>query len=200
MRKALTLLLAVFVFSGCASLGRNQKRYDPSKDWAKKEIIKEAIREVHRESTRKAEQALLAKIKAKTKARVEMSSIEVVSADWNGILFHKLGDIKLRFAMKESNGVGVEFDKYYVRVICVYSGLFGTDEVTRTGTFFFRNPLKLEALELKDVFLNMNTWISRTANSMDRSLNIEEYRVYVTLTGKDNYGNTIVADSESAPI
>jgi len=35
---------------------------------------------------------------------------------------------------------------------------------------------------------------------MDRILKIEEYRVYVTLKGKDDYQNTIITDSESAPI
>lgn len=46
----------------------------------------------------------------------------------------------------------------------------------------------------------MNTRASATANSMDRILKIEKYRVYLMLKGKDDYGNTVIADSESAPI
>ncbi len=197
MKQALTTLL-ILALVGCATT--KPSKYDVTQDWAEKKSIQEAVREAHKESVRRAEEALIAKIKPQPRAKVEMSSIEVISADWNGIVFKKVGDIKLRFSVKESNGLGVEFDKYNVRVICTYSGLFGTSEASRTGTFFFKETLKISPLELKDVFLDTSTWVSKTANSMDRILKMEEYRVYVTLTGKDDYGNTITIDSESAPL
>lgn len=197
MKHSLALLLTIFLCFGCATTG---KKYDPTKEWVKKKEIQEAVKKAQEESARKAEETLVRKIQLKPKANVEMSSIEVVSADWHGILFQKVGDIKLRFTMRENSGIGVEFDTYYVRVICTYSGLLGTKRATRTGKFFFQDPMKLEPLEVKDVHLDMNTWVSRTANSMDRIAKVEEYRVYVTLKGKDNYENSITVDSESAPL
>lgn len=198
MRKALILLATVSLLVGCATT--KAPKYDPTKEWQKKKSVKEVVKEAHTEAVRKAEEAFIKKVQPKPKAKVEMSSVEVVSADWNGVLFKRVGDIKLRFSIREGNGLGVEFYKYHVRVICTYSGLFGSCEATRTGTFFFQEPLKVEPSELKEVFLNTSTWVSRTANSMDRVLKVEEYRVYVTLTGKDDYENTVVADSESAPL
>jgi len=189
-------LLTLTFLAGCAT----QDKYDFQKEWITKKEVKEAITKAQAETARKSEETLIKKISPKPRARVEMSSIEVISADWNGVLFKKVGDIKLRFSLKETNGISVSFDQYYARVICTYSGLLGTKEATRTGKFFFRNPLKLEPLELKDVSISLSTWVSKTANSMDRILKIEEYRVYVTLKGKDDYQNTIITDSESAPI
>lgn len=193
--KPLILLLIILLVLGCASTGK----YKPE-SWVKKPSILDAVDEAQKQSAKKAEEALLIKIQPKPKAKVEMSSVEVVSADWNGIIFKRVGDVKLRFSIREKNGIGVKFDKYHVRVICTYSGILGTSEASRTGTFFFKETLQVQPLELKEVFLDMNTWVSKTANSMDRALKLEEYRIYVTLTGEDDYGNTITIDSESAPL
>lgn len=204
MKKICILVLAILLLAaGCAKKQVvKEEKYQPIQPWATTPRILDAIDESQKQSAKKAEEALLQKIKPKPRAKVEMSSIEVITADWHdgSLLKRVIGDVKLRFTLREANGVGAEFDKYHVTVACTYTGLLKTSETSKTGTFFFQEPLKINALELKEVFLDLKSWVSKTANSMNKALKLERYSIHLTLTGKDDYENKITIDSESAPL
>jgi hypothetical protein len=213
--KAFLILAALLVMIGCGAKKqmikpepvvqvqpeKQAQRYEPVQAWPEKTAILEALSQAQKDNARRAEEAMLEKLKPKPKANVEISSLEILAENWNAGIIHKsLQELKLRFTLKESNGIGLELDKYYLTVTCTYKGLSRTSQASQTGTFFFKEPVKLKALEKKEVFIDTNTWASRTAQAMNKALKLEKYSIRITLTGQDDFQNQVTVESENTPI
>jgi Arc/MetJ-type ribon-helix-helix transcriptional regulator len=166
----------------------------------KRDSVKEAVREAVLEMQNQMEKNFIRKMEVKEKAKISISTVEVVSAKWDGLIFRSIGDMELRFTIRESNGLSVEFDRYDVRVVCKYSSLFGSKEASRIGNFYFENPILVEPSETKLVKFKTNGWVRKTINSMNETLSFEDIRLYLVLYGKDANRNEIRVRTVSAPI
>ena len=164
----------------------------------KRDGVKEAVREAVLEMQDQMEQNFIRKMEVKEKAKVSISTVEVVSARWDGLVFRSISDMELRFTIRESNGLSVEFDRYDIRVVCKYHSLFNSKEASRIGNFYFENPILVEPSDAKLVKFKTNGWVRKTINSMNEKLSFEEIRLYLVLYGKDANGNKVRVRTESA--
>jgi len=198
MKKICILVLAILLLAaGCAKKQLvKEEKYQPIQPWATTPRILDAIDESQKQSAKKAEEALLQKIKPKPRAKIEMSSVEILTGE--RCASNRVGGVQLRFTLRESNGVSVEFDKYLVTVSCAYTGFIKGPETSKTGTFLLKDPIKLSALETSEFIIYLSQWVSKTANSMSKPLRKEEYRLQLILSGKDEYGNQVTITSETS--
>ncbi len=65
------------------------------------EDIKEAIRKRVLEAQKQMEEKFNQKIQVKEKAKVKVSTIEILSAKWNGWIFSSIGDVEISFTPEE---------------------------------------------------------------------------------------------------
>ena len=122
----------------------------------KSEDIKEAIKQAALEMQWQMEENFKRKIQVKEKAKIEISTVEVVSTKWNGLIFKSIGDAELSFTLKELNDVRAEFDRYDIRVVCKYYTLFRNKESNKTGHFYFEQPINIKAGETKMISFKTN--------------------------------------------
>jgi len=202
----IALVLAVAV-TGCATTkpkpvipGPKPPVKEQEPYMLKSEEIKEAIREAVIEIQKQMEENFKRKIQVNEKAKVEVSTVEVVSAKWGGLIFRSIGDVELSFTISEKNGVSVEFERYDVRVVCKYSSFFRNKEANGIGHFYFDRPVIVEAGETKTVSFKTNGWVRKTINSMNEKLYFEEIKLHLVLYGEDANGNKISITTETAPI
>lgn len=201
MRKALLILTALAVVTGCASTKPVKNPYANMKPYMlKNDEIKKAIKEAVLETQKQMQENFKRKLEVKEKGKVEVSTVEVVSARWDGWVFRSIGDVELSFTVKELNGLSVEFGRYDIRVVCKYYSLFSNSEASKTGHFYFEPPVTVEPGETKVVSFKTNGWVRKTINAMNQTLSLEEVRLYLLLHGEDGNGNKIRVRTESAPI
>jgi hypothetical protein len=203
MRKAMLILALMLTFAtGCATTRPNPivSLKKPEAYMLKSEDIKEAIRQAVLEMQEQMEENFKRKIHVKEKAKVDVSTVEVISAKWEGLVFRSIGDAELSFTLKELNGLRVEFDRYDIRVVCKYYSLWKNKEASRAGHFYFEQPIIIQPRETKIVSFKTNGWVRKTINSMNEKLSFEEIRLYLKLHGMDANGNRIRIRTESAPI
>jgi hypothetical protein len=179
---------------------RIQKKTRTTPYMMKRDTVKEAVREAVLEMQDQMEKNFIQKMKAEEKAKVSISTVEVVSAKWDGLVFRSISDMELRFTIRESNGLSVEFDKYDIRVVCKYHSLFGSKEASRIGNFYFENPILVEPSDTTLVKFKTNGWVRKTINSMNQTLSFEDIRLYLILYGKDANGNKLRIRTESATL
>jgi len=194
MRKAMMLMAALFfIVAGCAAT--SPKPY-MMKDNGVKEAVKEAVLEMQKQM----EQNFIRRMIVKEKAKVDISTVEVISARWEGLVFRSIGDAELTFTISETNGLSVEFDRYDIRVACKYFSLFRSKEASKTGHFYSEEPINVEPGQTKLVSFKTNGWVRKTINSMNEKLSFEKIRLYLVLHGMDSNGNNVRARTESASI
>jgi len=204
MRKAMLILALMLAFvSGCATTKPKpvvSQLKNPEPYMLKNDDVKEAIRQAVLEMQRQMEESLKRKIQVKEKAKVDVSTVEVISARWEGLVFRSIGDVELSFTISEHNGLSVEFDRYDIQVICKYYSLWKNKEASRAGHFYFEQPIIIEPRETKIISFKTNGWVRKTINSMNQKLSFEEIRLYLKLYGEDANGNKVRIRTESAPI
>lgn len=194
MRKSMLILALILVFvSSCAA--RKPKPY-----MLKNDDFKDAIKIAVLEMQKQMEDNFKRKIQVKEKAKVDISTIEIESARWEGLVFRSIGDVELSFTISEHNGLSVEFDRYDIQVICKYYSLLKNREASKKGHFYFEQPIIIRCGETKLVKFKTNGWVRKTINSMNERLSFEDIRLYLVLHGQDANGNEIRIRTESAPI
>jgi len=194
MRKAMILVAALFfIVAGCAASS-------PKPYMMKDNGVKEAIREAVLEMQRQMEQNFIRKMTVREKAKVDISTVEVISARWEGLVFRSIGDAELNFTISETSGLSVEFDRYDIRVACKYYSLFRNKEASKTGHFYFEEPITVEPGQTKLVSFKTNGWVRKTINNMNEKLSFEKIMLYLVLHGMDANGNKVRVKTESALI
>ena len=160
--------------------------------------VKEAIREAVLEMQRQMEQNFIRRMTVREKAKVDISTVEVISARWEGLVFRSIGDAELNFTISETSGLSVEFDRYDIRVACKYYSLFRNKEASKTGHFYFEEPITVEPGQTKLVSFKTNGWVRKTINNMNEKLSFEKIMLYLVLHGMDANGNKVRVKTESA--
>lgn len=197
------LALAIILTSSCATKKPKPIIVQPQRPEAymlKNDDVKDAIRLAVLQMQMQMEESLKRKIQVKEKAEVDISTVEIESARWEGLVFRSIGDVELSFTISETNGLSVEFNSYDVQVICKYYSLLKNREASKKGHFYFQQPITIKPREAKLVKFKTNGWVRKTINSMNEKLSFEDIRLYLVLHGQDANGNKIRVRTESAPI